>query len=96
MDQTAKRDAGKPRPTLVPVETIKALTDIEEFEDSQKKREIPKLISAQKNGKGVFECPYCGKHFEAYIANMPQHAPVRRGAAGLRGAGDPVAEGAQP
>ena len=32
MDQTAKRDAGKPRPTLVPVETIKALTDIEEFE----------------------------------------------------------------
>ena len=70
MDQTAKRDAGKPRPTLVPVETIKALTDIEEFEYSQKKREIPKLISAQKNGKGVFECPYCGKHFEAYIANI--------------------------
>lgn len=25
-----------------------------------------------------------------------KHAPVRRGAAGLRGAGDPVVEGAQP
>ena len=31
MDQTAKRDAGKPRPTLVPVEAEKAIMYVREF-----------------------------------------------------------------
>lgn len=30
MDQTAKRDAGKPRPTLVPVKAIRAITAVRE------------------------------------------------------------------
>lgn len=31
MDQTAKRDAGKPRPTLVPTKIIWAITKVREF-----------------------------------------------------------------
>ena len=31
MDQTAKRDAGKPRPTLVPPKIIWAITKTREF-----------------------------------------------------------------
>ena len=31
MDQTAKRDAGKPRPTLVPPKIIWAITRVREF-----------------------------------------------------------------
>lgn len=31
MDQTAKRDAGKPRPTLVPVEAEEAIMYVREF-----------------------------------------------------------------
>lgn len=31
MDQTAKRDAGKPRPTLVPPKIIWAITNTREF-----------------------------------------------------------------
>lgn len=31
MDQTAKRDAGKPRPTLVPPKIIWAITKVREF-----------------------------------------------------------------
>lgn len=30
-DQTAKRDAGKPRPTLVPTELIRAVTRVREY-----------------------------------------------------------------
>lgn len=30
-DQIAKRDAGKPRPTLVPVKAIRAITEVREY-----------------------------------------------------------------
>lgn len=31
MDQTAKHDGGKPRPTLVPVKAIRAITEVREY-----------------------------------------------------------------
>lgn len=73
-DQTAKMDAGKVRPTLVGSDMIKAIARIEEYEEDVAKMEKPELIRKTRNQngswKGLFVCPYCGKEFEANIANV--------------------------
>ena len=71
--QEAKADSGKPRPTLVPVSLIHAVTAIQEYEDKVEERKVPELLcKAETKGKGLFECPYCGKQFEAWISNIMQ------------------------
>lgn len=69
-NQKAKADGGKPRPSLVPQDFVKAAVAIHEFENKQAERKIPKLIKAHKGGKGTFECPYCGEYFDAWISNV--------------------------
>lgn len=71
-DQQAKADAGKPRPTLVPVSLIEAVTAIREYEEKEG-RMLPRLLrKAETKGKGVFECQYCGREFEAWTSNVMQ------------------------
>lgn len=68
--QEAKADKDKPRPSLVPKTFVQAAVAIHDFEKKQEERKIPRLINAHKGGKGTFECPYCGKYFEAWIGNV--------------------------
>lgn len=71
--QVAKADAGKPRPTLVPVEMIETVSKLREYEEKAIERETPELLyrTGAKN-KGVFRCPYCDSEFEAWISNVMQ------------------------
>ena len=72
----AKYDEGKPRPSLVPVEAITTIMALQEYEHATEERKKPKLLcKTRKEGyawKGLFECPYCGESFEAYISNVMQ------------------------
>lgn len=70
VNREAKADAGKPRPTLVPVSLIRAVTAIREVEENNGERKTPQLIERLEKQRGVFECPYCGKYFEADIRNV--------------------------
>lgn len=70
-DQQAKADAGKLRPTLVPVDTVRVIAAIREQEERAGERAVPELIrKSEKKDKGIFKCPYCGKEFEAWISNV--------------------------
>lgn len=67
----AKFDHGKPRPTLVHPDFVTATAIIREYEELENKRKVPRLLKKLDNPqKGVFECPYCGKEFEAWISNV--------------------------
>lgn len=71
--QQAKADQGKVRPTLVPPSLVLAVAKIREYEEKADEREVPIFLEkTDKKGKGIFECPYCGKHFEAWISNVMQ------------------------
>ena len=75
-DQTIKADAGKLELTLVPNEIIKEIASIEKYEAETKAGKVPELICKTRkkghNWYGLFECPYCGKEFEALISNVMQ------------------------
>ena len=72
-DQAVKADYGKPRPTLVPPSLVMAVAAIREYEEKENERKVPVLLKkADQHGKGIFECPYCEKHFEAWISNVVQ------------------------
>lgn len=64
MDQTAKRDAGKPRPTLVPTRIIWAITRVREF--GCKKYKDPdnwKRVEPQRYRDAAY------RHWLAYLEN---------------------------
>ena len=64
MDQTAKRDAGKPRPTLVPPKIIWAITKVREF--GCKKYSDPdnwKKVESQRYRDAAY------RHWLAYVEN---------------------------
>lgn len=73
-DQAAKADAGKPRLTLVPRKTETVIARLEEFDQKSEAMMAPKMIcKTRKDGgdwKALFECPYCGSEFEAYVSNI--------------------------
>lgn len=72
-NQNAKADAGKIRPTLVETNLIRSSAKIEEYEHQVAAGEAPRMICKTVNDHGwkaLFECPFCGKHFEAYISNV--------------------------
>lgn len=75
-DQTIKADAGKLELTLVPTQLIRDVGFIEKYETEAKQGETPELICKTRkkghNWYGLFECPYCGKEFEALISNVMQ------------------------
>lgn len=65
MDQTAKRDAGKPRPTLVPPKIIWAITKVREF--GCKKYSDPdnwKKVEPQRYRDAAY------RHWLAYLENV--------------------------
>lgn len=65
MDQTAKRDAGKPRPTLVPPKIIWAITCVREF--GCKKYKDPdnwKKVEPQRYRDAAY------RHWLAYLENV--------------------------
>ena len=65
MDQTAKRDAGKPRPTLVPTRIIWAITRVREF--GCKKYKDPdnwKKVEPQRYRDAAY------RHWLAYLENV--------------------------
>lgn len=65
MDQTAKRDAGKPRPTLVPPKIIWAITRVREF--GCKKYKDPdnwKRVEPQRYRDAAY------RHWLAYLENV--------------------------
>lgn len=65
MDQTAKRDAGKPRPTLVPPKIIWAITRVREF--GCKKYSDPdnwKKVEPQRYRDAAY------RHWLAYLENV--------------------------
>lgn len=65
MDQTAKRDAGKPRPTLVPPKIIWAITKTREF--GCKKYSDPdnwKKVEPQRYRDAAY------RHWLAYLENV--------------------------
>ena len=73
MDQKAKADAGKLQPTLVETNLIRSSARLEEYERKVAAGEAPRMICKTVNEKGwkaLFECPYCGKHFESYVSNV--------------------------
>lgn len=73
VNQTAKQDAGKPRPSLVPSQIIWDIAQIQQYDDKANKRMVPEFIKKSKiKDKGIFRCPYCGRNFEAWIANVMQ------------------------
>lgn len=73
-DQTAKADAGKIMPTLVDPNLVRSVAKIEECDQEAEASLMPKMLyKTQKIGyawKAMFECPYCGTQFEAYITNV--------------------------
>ena len=70
-DQKAKNDQGKIKPSLCPASLIETVAVLREAEVKITGRKIPKLIEKRPSKqKSVFECPYCGKHFEALISNI--------------------------
>lgn len=73
-DQTIKADAGKPRLSLVPAEMITSAAKIIEYDINAEANRMPKLLyKTGKQGhsyKAMFECPFCGKEFEANISNV--------------------------
>lgn len=73
-DQTAKADAGKEMPTLVETDAIRVMARLEEHDQAALKDIRPTLICKTRRigyaWKGLFECPFCGKEFEAYITNV--------------------------
>ena len=73
-DQTAKHDAGKPRPTLVPTQIIYDIAKIREYDQATLDGIRPQFLYKTRKQKGVwkgmFVCPFCGKEFEAYICNV--------------------------
>lgn len=73
-DQTIKADAGKLQLTLVPPEMTEVCAKLEEYDQSSLKDVRAKMIcKTRKVGdtwKGLFECPFCGKEFEAYVSNV--------------------------
>lgn len=73
-DQTIKADAGKIRPTLVPTEMVNSIAKIQEYDINAETQKMPRMLyKTSKCGHGykaMFECPYCGKEFEANIANV--------------------------
>lgn len=65
MDQTAKRDAGKPRPTLVPPKIIWAITKVREF--GCKKYSDPenwRRVEPQRYRDAAY------RHWLAYLENV--------------------------
>ena len=74
LDQIAKADAGKPRLTLVPADAVRVMAKIEEYDQSALQDVRPTLICKTRkikdSWKGLFECPFCGKEFEAYVTNV--------------------------
>lgn len=73
MNQEAKKDLGKLRPTTVPPVFVEAAAAIHEYESAEKDRLVPEFLrEAEKKGKGVFKCQYCGKEFEAWVSNVLQ------------------------
>ena len=73
-DQTVKKDAGKIRPTLVDTNLIRSAAVIEEYDSKAEDCNAPMLLyktrKAGQSWKGMFECPYCGTQFEAFIGNV--------------------------
>lgn len=64
MDQTAKRDAGKPRPTLVPPKVIWAITKVREFGCTKyKDPENWKRVEPQRYRDAAY------RHWLAYLEN---------------------------
>lgn len=77
MNQEAKADAGKIRPTLVEPNAVRSMAKLIEFDQDAQERKVPELICKtvrpnKSDWKGLFRCPYCGKEFEAYISNVMQ------------------------
>ena len=70
----AKADNGKPRLSLVQPEIIMAVCKIEEYNQKAETQNAPKLLRKTKkisgSWYGEFECPYCGKLFEANVSNV--------------------------
>ena len=72
-NQTAKADAGKERVTLVPGEMVRDIARLSEYDQESEAGLKPKMICKTRNVNGwkaLFECPYCGESFEAYISNV--------------------------
>lgn len=73
-DQSAKNDEGKIRPTLVSTDAIRDIAKLEEFDEDSENGNRPRFISKTNcikgSWKGLFECQYCGRYFEAYIGNV--------------------------
>lgn len=72
--QEAKADAGKLRLTLVPSDLVKAAAKLEEYDQQASAMIKPEMIcktrKAGNDWKALFECPYCGEQFEAYVSNI--------------------------
>lgn len=73
-DQTAKADSGKLRLTMVDTNLIRSVAMIEDYDAKAEECNVPRLLyktrKAGNNWKGMFECPYCGTEFEAFISNV--------------------------
>ena len=73
LNQEAKRDEGKIRPTLVPSDFVYCAARLEEYDQEALKLARPRLLfkTRKVNGcwKGVFECPFCGNEFETNMDN---------------------------
>ena len=70
-NQEAKSDAGKMHPSYVPVELIETAVALREYEIKAAQRKVPQVIrKLDIKDKALFECPYCGKEFEAWISNV--------------------------
>lgn len=73
-DQKAKADFGKARLSLVPPDMTNVCAKLEEYDQASLKMVRAKMICKTRrvgqSWKGLFECPFCGKEFEAYVTNV--------------------------
>ena len=80
MDQTAKRDAGKPRPTLVPPRIIWAITRVREFGCKKYKKATRPRFERCLCGHNVHQwCSRGGKERMVYCKHCGLESPWVRG-----------------
>lgn len=75
-DQKAKSDAGKIQLTLVDTDAVRVMATLETYDQQAAHDVRPTLICKTRKvagtWKGLFECPFCGNEFEAYLNNVMQ------------------------